>query len=128
LRFGPLDLGWQESWNETKCRAPAFHDSGAAIIYAAANVATAITWFFVVPYLLGLCAAFDRTGRSASSAGLCSKLGLASGPYVASLLVAGDASYRSVINLAVAALGASALCGVAAARAERTRTLAALDR
>ena len=58
----------------------AFHASGFPGVYLAANIVTAITWFFVIPYLLGLCATFDRTGRSASLAGLFSKLGLASGP------------------------------------------------
>jgi hypothetical protein len=96
----------------------AFHGSASAFVFAAANVATAITWFFVIPYLLGLCARFDATGRSAALGGLFSKLGFASGPYAASLLVAHGtpASYGSVINLSVGALTLSVLLGVAAAR------------
>lgn len=96
----------------------AFHGSASAFVFAAANVATAITWFFVIPYLLGLCATFDRTGRSAALAGLFSKLGFATGPYAASLLVGSGtaASYGSVIDLAVGALALSVVLGVVAAR------------
>ena len=93
----------------------AFHWSGWPMVYLVANVVSAITWFFVIPYLLGLCATFDRTGRSASLAGLFSKLGLASGPYAASLILSHDTSYTTVINLAVGALALATLCGVAAA-------------
>ena len=94
----------------------AFHASALPRVYLAANIVTAIMWFFVIPHLLGLCATFDRTGRSASLAGLFSKLGLASGPYAASLLISGSASYGAVINLAVGALTLATVCGIAAAR------------
>lgn len=94
----------------------AFHESALPMVYLMANIVTAIMWFFVIPYLLGLCATFDRTGRSASLAGLFSKLGLASGPYAASLLLGSDASYAAVINLAVGALVLATVCGVIAAR------------
>ena len=94
----------------------AFHGSAHPMVYLAANIVTAITWFFVIPYLLGLCATFDRTGRSAALAGLFSKLGLATGPYAASLLLTGVTSYGTVINFAVAALVLATVCGIAAAR------------
>lgn len=94
----------------------AFHASALPGVYLAANIVTAIMWFFVIPYLLGLCATFDRTGRSASLAGLFSKLGLASGPYAASLLIEGHPSYGAVVNLAVGALALATVCGIAAAR------------
>ena len=94
----------------------AFHASARPMIYLAANIATAITWFFVIPYLLGLCATFDRTGRSAALAGLFSKLGLATGPYAASLLITGATSYGTVIDVAVGALALATVCGVAGAK------------
>jgi predicted MFS family arabinose efflux permease len=95
----------------------AFHASALPWVYAAANVATAITWFFVVPYLLGLCAAFDRTGRSAALAGLFSKLGYATGPYVASMFVGAGtaAAYGTLVDVAVAALVISTVFGIVAA-------------
>ncbi len=94
----------------------AFHWSAAPAVFVAASVATAITWFFVIPYLLGLCAQFDSAGRAAALAGLFSKLGLASGPFLAAGLVgAGAASYAAVVNFAAGALALSALCGLAAA-------------
>lgn len=94
----------------------AFHGSAHPMVYLAANVVTAITWFFVIPYLLGLCATFDRTGRSAALAGLFSKLGLATGPYAASLFLNGVPSYGAVIDLAIGALVLATVCGIAGAR------------
>ena len=41
---------------------------------------------------------------------------LASGPYAASLLVSGTASYEAIVNMAAAALAASAVCGITVAR------------
>ncbi len=93
----------------------AFRASDLAAVYAAANVVTAIAWMFVVPYLLGLCATFDRGGRTATIAGLFSKLGLATGPLIASLFV-GRAGYSVVIDLAVVALVLSAACALVVAR------------
>ena len=94
----------------------AFHDSARPMVYLVANIVTAITWFFVIPYLLGLCATFDRTGRSAALAGLFSKLGLATGPYAASLLISGTTSYGAVIDVAVGALVLATVLGVAGAK------------
>jgi len=94
----------------------AFHGSARPMVYLVANIATAITWFFVIPYLLGLCATFDRTGRSAALAGLFSKLGLATGPYAASHFISDVTSYGAVIDLAVGTLALATVCGVIAAR------------
>ena len=87
-----------------------FHLSASSLVYAGANVGTAITWAFVVPYLLGMCAAFDPTGRIAALGGFFSKLGLATGPLAAGLLLH-ETRFGLLINLSVAAL---ALSGVAA--------------
>jgi MFS transporter, DHA1 family, inner membrane transport protein len=94
----------------------AFHASSIPFVYAAANVASAITQYFALPYLLGLCAAFDRSGRAAALAGLFSKLGLATGPLAASFLVEGSSAYGSVVNLSIATLAISAVFGIVAAR------------
>ncbi len=93
----------------------AFKASAIPAVYAAANVVTAIAWMFVIPYLLGLCATFDRSGRTATIAGLFSKLGLATGPLVASLLV-GRGSYAGLVDFAVTALLVSATGALAVAR------------
>jgi MFS transporter, DHA1 family, inner membrane transport protein len=105
----------------------AFHGSARPTVYLAANIVTAITWFFVIPYLLGLCATFDRTGRSAALAGLFSKLGLATGPYAASLFLSGVTSYGAVIDLAVGALVLATICGIAAARKVDSKNLPGLE-
>lgn len=93
----------------------AFHFSGSAVIFAAANVGTAITWAFVIPYLLGMCAAFDATGQTAAMGGFASKMGLATGPLVAATLLHGT-NYSLLIDLAVAALIGSAIAALLPAR------------
>ena len=63
---------------------------------------------------------FFRTGRSAAIASVASKLGYATGPFVASFLIGSGASanYSMVINLAVASLRLSATLGIVASRQE----------
>jgi Na+/melibiose symporter-like transporter len=56
-----------------------------------------------------MCADFDPAGRSATLAGFFSKMGLASGPAVAALLL-GETNYVLLITVSLAGL---ALCGVA---------------
>ncbi len=95
----------------------AYHLASSPDVFVVANVTTEIAWFFVIPYLLGLCAEFDRSGRSAALAGLFSKLGLASGPFAASWFLAGSGhDYGAVVNLALAALLVSLGCSVVVAR------------
>jgi hypothetical protein len=84
----------------------AFHWSGSQAVYLLANCLTSITWSFVISYLLGLCAEFDQTGRTAALGGLLSKLGLASGPFVAARLLE-FADYGLLINMSVAVLALS---------------------
>jgi DHA1 family inner membrane transport protein len=85
----------------------AFHLSASAPIYAVANIGTAITWAFVMPYLLGLSASFDKTGQMAAMAGFASHMGLATGPLIGGLLLGAD-DYGLLINVAVLALAVSA--------------------
>lgn len=73
-------------------------------VYFWANILTAVTWAFVIPYLLGMCAAFDPQGRMATLGGFFSKMGLASGPLAAALIVNAKLGYGLLINLTVAAL------------------------
>ena len=68
-------------------------------IYFIANSVTGITWCFVIPYLLGLAATFDKYGQMAALAGFVSKIGLASGPLIASFLII-DFGFSVIINLA----------------------------
>ncbi len=73
------------------------------IIYFIANSITGITWGFVIPYLLGLAATFDKYGQMAALAGFVSKIGLASGPLIASFLII-DFGFSVIINLATGGL------------------------
>jgi len=72
-------------------------------IYWWSNVLWGITWAFVISYLLGMCSEFDSTGQMAAMGGFASKMGLASGPAVAALVV-GDSNYSLLINMSVVAL------------------------
>jgi predicted MFS family arabinose efflux permease len=91
------------------------HWSGLPWMYALANCAVGITWAFVIPYLLGMCAAFDRAGQMAALGGFASKMGLASGPALAAILMNGE-NYGLIINIAVVGLVASLLVMIAPAR------------
>ena len=93
----------------------AFHFSASALIFGAANVGTAVTWAFIIPYLLGMCAAFDTTGQAAAMGGFASHMGLATGPFAAATLL-GGANYPLLIDAAVATLFVSAVAALVPAR------------
>jgi hypothetical protein len=75
-------------------------------IWIAANVGTGIAWSFVISHLLGMCARFDQTGQAAVWSGFASKMGLASGPMLASLIV-GPGNYSALIAMALLLLVAA---------------------
>lgn len=87
------------------------HFSGSRAIFLLANCGMGITWAFVIPYLLGLCAEFDRAGRMAALGGFASKMGLASGPLVAGKLL-GENNYALLINVGAIAVFISLLACV----------------
>ncbi|MCW8845144.1 MAG: MFS transporter [Gammaproteobacteria bacterium] len=87
------------------------HYSANATLFLIANCTVGITWAFVISYLLGLAAAFDRSGQMAALGGFASKMGLASGPLVGGLLL-GDDNYGLIINIAVVALIFSMIASV----------------
>ena len=78
-------------------------DSWFSSVYWLANAVIAITWAFAISYMLGMCAEFDKTGQMAALGGFASKMGLASGPYVAAMIV-GENNYSLVITTATVAL------------------------
>ncbi|WP_339671805.1 MFS transporter [Dasania marina] len=80
-----------------------FHYSESKSYYWVANVGVGITWAFVISYLLGMCAEFDSSGQMAALGGFASKMGLASGPLTAALIV-GDNNYGLLVNVALVAL------------------------
>jgi predicted MFS family arabinose efflux permease len=82
------------------------HYSGSPLAFIIANCGVGITWAFVVAYLLGMTAAFDEAGRMAALGGFASKMGLASGPFAAALLV-GEDNYTLLVNVALVFLAAS---------------------
>jgi hypothetical protein len=88
-----------------------FLRSDIAGFYVAGNVITAIAWSFVVPYLFGMCSQFDRAGQAATLGGFFSKMGLATGPAAAALLLGEGDDFSRLI---LAALIALAACTIAA--------------
>lgn len=87
------------------------HFSDVPSMYWLSNVGVGITWAFVISYLLGLCAEFDVSGQMAALGGFASKMGLASGPLAAALLVGQD-NYALMINIAAILLLLSAFAVV----------------
>lgn len=86
------------------------HASTSWLWFAAANCISAITWSYVIPYLLALCAKVDATGRAAALGGFASKLGLATGPLIGGML-AENGQFESMINISISGI---VLCAVIA--------------
>jgi predicted MFS family arabinose efflux permease len=86
----------------------ALHYSFNPLVFWIANIAVGMTWAFSIAYLLGVCSEFDKAGQMAALAGFASKLGLASGPLFAALIVEGG-NYEMLINVAVVLLIIAAL-------------------
>lgn len=91
------------------------HHSDVKALFWVANVGVGITWAFVISYLLGMCSAFDASGQAAALGGFASKMGLATGPMIAALVL-GENHYALLINLGVGALVLSLICVLAPAR------------
>jgi predicted MFS family arabinose efflux permease len=77
--------------------------SGVPLVFFAANALVGITWAFSISYLLGLASRFDASGQMAAMGGFASKMGLASGPALAAVLM-GETNYNLIIWVAVGAL------------------------
>ena len=80
-----------------------FHWSELPAAYFLANAITGVTWAFTVSFLLGLCATFDSRGQVVIFAGFISKMGLASGPLIAAMVV-DSGNFKMIINLATLGL------------------------
>ncbi len=89
--------------------------SGSQLVWIVINGIIGITWAYSIAYLLGLASRFDSTGQMAALGGFASKMGLASGPALAALLL-GDNNYPLVIWAAVAGLILSLLVTIVPAR------------
>ena len=61
----------------------------------------------MISHQLGMCARLDRSGRAAVWSGFASKMGLASGPMLASFIVA-HGNYGALISTALVLLALSA--------------------
>ncbi|WP_417490527.1 MFS transporter [Maricaulis sp.] len=124
LRFGRLRL-LVAAMALTLVGTAIFHLSGNPVAYMVANCGTGITWGFVIAYLLGMTAEFDKAGQASAFGGFISKLGLASGPMVAGWALATDGGFPGLINLALVGLAASAVVMIVPARMlDRKRALA----
>jgi predicted MFS family arabinose efflux permease len=77
-------------------------------IWITANCLVGITWAYTISYLLGLVSRFDAAGQMAAMGGFASKMGLASGPAIAGVLL-GENNYALIIWVAVLGLVLSLL-------------------
>jgi predicted MFS family arabinose efflux permease len=82
--------------------------SEMSAVYLIANIIIGITWAFALPYMFGICSELDKAGQLAALGGFASKMGLATGPMTAALLL-GDDNYQRLIYIAAAVL---VLCAV----------------
>ena len=78
-------------------------DSWLLSVFWLANVVIAVTWAFTISYLLSMCAEFDKTGQMAALGGFASKMGLASGPFLAAYIV-GENNYAVIITASTVGL------------------------
>ena len=81
----------------------AFLHSDVSWIWITANCLIGITWAYTISYLLGLASRFDITGQMAAMGGFASKMGLASGPALAAMML-GENNYALVTWAAVVGL------------------------
>jgi predicted MFS family arabinose efflux permease len=84
-------------------------------VWLFANVLGGLTWNFVIAYLLGMCARFDRTGQTAVWAGFASKMGLASGPMIGAFIL-GETHYALLIWMAFGLLVVATVAAAIPAR------------
>lgn len=84
----------------------AFLWSGVGSVFLVANCMSGMMWSFVGAYLLGMCAEFDQAGRTAALGGFVSKMGLATGPFVAAGLL-DRAGYPELITAAAVVIALS---------------------
>lgn len=96
----------------------AYHFSASLNVYFIASCISGASWAFTIPYLFGICAEQDASGRSTVLAGLFSKLGLASGPLVGGMMIELTRNnYGMLIDASVAVLALSAVPALLSAAA-----------
>ena len=81
----------------------AFLYSDVDWIWITANCLIGISWAYTISYLLGLASRFDVTGQMAAMGGFASKMGLASGPALAAMML-GENNYTLITWAAVVGL------------------------
>jgi len=76
--------------------AALFH-VGDHSVWLLAVVANGLAWALVLSLLFGMCASFDHSGQSAVWSGFMSKLGLATGPLLGSMILGAPARYQTLV-------------------------------
>lgn len=83
------------------CALAAFAVAGLVVpsqlTYVVASLGLGMFFSFVIPYLLALVAEMDRTGRLASFGSFLSSFGLATGPFLAAVLLSMGAGYKVIV-------------------------------
>ncbi|WP_025659581.1 MFS transporter [Rhizobium sp. IBUN] len=76
------------------------------VAYSVAVIVSAVLYYFSLPYLFGLAAALDPSGRWAAAAGSANLLGFAAGPVVAGVVI-GASGYASLAAVSSAMIAAA---------------------
>jgi predicted MFS family arabinose efflux permease len=100
--------------------------SQTPLAFAASSGLIAFSWFYGLPYQMGLLAARDPQGRAAIAGTMMSTAGMALGPAIAGLLVVGQAHWPIGIFSGACYLCALAIALPAARSVTRMRTPEAL--
>ncbi len=87
----------------------ALHYSESEQVYLIANIIIGVTWAFALPYMFGICSQLDKAGQLAAMGGFASKMGLATGPMIAAMVL-GEDNYGLIIDIAAITL---VLCAIA---------------
>jgi len=74
--------------------------SDQKLMWIVANFGVGVTWSFVMPYLLSICARLDLSGQASAMGGVASKLGIASGPFLFGYIL-NDDNYQRIVIIAV---------------------------
>lgn len=81
------------------------------VAYSAAVIGSAVLYYFSLPYLFGLAAALDQTGRWAAVAGSANLFGFAVGPVFAGAVI-GASGYVSLAVISCAMIAAAWLLAI----------------
>lgn len=98
------------------------------LVYTVGVVTIFGVWSFVLPYLVGVIAAWDKSGQALSLANAALGIALMTGPFLGALIIGGSVgqhsinAYYPIIFTGIAMLIASCLCIIGATKSLKSRS------